>query len=755
MAIKNIEPSLKLIGVYTKLEGSERFCIPEYQRSYSWNLTQCDKLWQDITSFIQSGAEDPYFFGTVIIECSARNNLNLIDGQQRTTTFLLLMKALHLRIGEVLSTIVKSEDTEPLVDALKFKYNEIFQILYKADEILQYEIKRDWNKAKSIKILVNESINELYKDDFQKIIEAESFYTAEKSVERLPRKQKDNKYTNYFRNFKFFYNKLKEFNESWLINFAKVYLSKCQIIEIRSWNLEQAITMFNSLNSTGLPLSDADIISAKLYAKADDVYDEFRDNWITIKAKCEELSQRKLLDIDGILQQFMYINRADKKEYSKGQVTTPGIRRYYTVDNDHLLNDPLELSLSFIKIMTIWDKIKDYPTVKLLMKFNENSKLFLISYLNRFEPDEIDDDIITPIVNLLLRLFTILEISDIGYSSSRFKTFLFNENLKLVDKNIPIEEIEKDFDNHILSTWKRTELKVDLMEYEKNVLVFLNDYLYALHHGKPFDFEENVNIEHIMPSSGGNQTSIRLDAGIESVEEFKQLVNLLGNKILLEENINKSIANNWFKTKKGKRVADKLGYIGSHYALAQDLSNYNSDLWTKDDIELATDKAAERILDFIFSNSPEETGKKLTEQNLSNEDICSFEAGEIFNNLGEIKNGSIVSIKKPVSLIGKRFYIQTIGCDASGELVSGNNIRIKKGSILRAKMTNTYRESDRNRRKDLLEKHCQLTEKGYIALEDFPPLKPSAASGIVQGRSSNGNSDWIDEQGVPLGNFLD
>lgn len=463
MANKNIEPNLKLIGAYTKLEGNEKFCIPEYQRSYSWNLTHCDKLWQDITSFIQSGAEDPYFFGTVIIECSARNNLNLIDGQQRTTTFLLLMKALHLRIGEVLAHMVKNEDTEPLRNALKNRYNDIFEILYKADEELQYEIKNDWNKAKSIKILINESINEIYKNDFQNIIEAESFYSAEKAVTKLPRKQKDNKYTNFFRNFKFFYNKLKEFSESELSRFAKVYLSKCQIIEIRSWDIEQAITMFNSLNSTGMPLSDADIISAKLYAKADDVRDNFRRNWKEIIKKCEELNQLKILDIDDILQQFMYINRAVNNEYSRNQVTTPGIRRYYTVDNEHLLDAPLELSLSFKKIMTIWDKIKDYPIVKLLMKFNENSKIFLISYLNRFEPEEVNYDVITPIINLLLRLFTILEISDVGYSSSRFKTFLFNENLKLVDKKISIEEIKSDFDKHIISTWKRKELKEDLM----------------------------------------------------------------------------------------------------------------------------------------------------------------------------------------------------------------------------------------------------------------------------------------------------
>ena len=98
MATKNIEPKLRLISEYLELGEKEIFQIPEYQRAYSWGTVQCDKLWQDIEAFIESGAEDPYFFGTIIIDCSHENQLNLIDGQQRTTTFLLILKALHLKI---------------------------------------------------------------------------------------------------------------------------------------------------------------------------------------------------------------------------------------------------------------------------------------------------------------------------------------------------------------------------------------------------------------------------------------------------------------------------------------------------------------------------------------------------------------------------------------------------------------------------------------------------------------------------------
>lgn len=80
----------------------------------------------------------------------------------------------------------------------------------------------------------------------------------------------DNKYSNSFRNFKFFYEKINELGESKLNEISKAFVEKCEVICIRSWNIDQAIVMFNSLNSDGLPLSDSDIILSKLYGEADD-----------------------------------------------------------------------------------------------------------------------------------------------------------------------------------------------------------------------------------------------------------------------------------------------------------------------------------------------------------------------------------------------------------------------------------------------------------------------------------------------------
>lgn len=314
---KEIEPKLQTIGVY--LRKTDIFRIPEYQRAYSWNTTNCDKLWQDVEAYIAQDAEDPYFFGTIIIDCSQDGYLNLIDGQQRTTTFLLLLKAMHLRITEVLSSMADTEEAAGLKRSLQQSLDYIFEILYRADVRKQIEIEKDWNKAKGVKILENVSINELYKNELKNIIEARTFADAEKAVYKFPRKQKDNKYTNFFRNFKSFYEKLHTYQESNLDVLANGFLNKCQIIEIKSWQIEQAITMFNSLNSTGMPLSDADIISAQLFSNAPDGVD-FKSIWEPIIRQADELAQKKVVNIDSVLQQFMYINRADKKEYEEGQL---------------------------------------------------------------------------------------------------------------------------------------------------------------------------------------------------------------------------------------------------------------------------------------------------------------------------------------------------------------------------------------------------------------------------------------------------
>lgn len=606
---KKIDPELKKIGSYLDLEDSAIFSIPEYQRAYSWEIRQCDKLWQDILDFIDSDGSDSYFFGTIIINCQDNDTkLSLIDGQQRTTTFILLCKALLLRIIQAIEETKKDEESEDLTYGLKKKRDRLIQILFKVSDSQILSVLKDIESAPIGQILENNSINELYKTELQTIINSSNFEKAEQRVEKIKYKQKDNKYTNFFRNFKFFYTKLEGLTPSEANVFAEFILDKSEIIEIRSWNIEQAITMFNSLNSDGMPLLDSDIISAKLYSNSGEDREGFNKKWSEFKKIILNLEEDKITDIDNVLKQYMYINRSQSKEYisEKGSinVTTPGLRRYYTETNSELLQSPLKLTAQLLKVSKIWYQIKDYSIMKLCSKFNENLNLYLISYLFRYEVDEITENLVIDFAENLLRLFAILELVDTGYSSSKFKTFLFGLNIKLVDKNVSLSEIKDIINTHINKEWNREEIEISARNYTKNPLVFLNEYIVCKENEQKFMLPEKYEIEHIMPRSGKNIDQIREDAGIADKEEFLEIVNKLGNKILLEEDINRSIGNSWFRSKIQNSIKERKGYKDSIFVLAKQIvnefENQANPLWTVQDIEKRTKAEAKKITDFIF-----------------------------------------------------------------------------------------------------------------------------------------------------------
>ena len=610
---KNIEPNLRKIGEYLNIGNNDAtFVIPEYQRAYSWGIDRCDKLWSDIVDYVNSDKKDAYFFGTIILNCQNNDeDLLLIDGQQRTTSFYLLLKAFLLRIENSLKNIVIDDDSKKIYNALSLRRKEIISILYKIDkDDVPDDLDEPLDLDDNAKLFCNKSIREQYESDFETIMNAASFEDAEYNVTQIKYKKGDNRFTNFFRNFKFFYNKINELQDPMLNTVSKGFIEKCEIIEIKSWNLEQAITMFNSLNSDSLPLNDADIISSLLYEQAEKrgVQKDFKNLWEDLHSICSKLEQTDIANIDSILMQYMYYNRTKNhdtiSETGSVDVTTPGLRRYFTEINKDILTDPIKFSNDMINIAKLWGVAYEYPSVQVLLKYNENAKLFLASYFCRFR-DVLNEYDTRTIVECLLRLFVIMEMDDFGYSSKYFKMFLFGEEVKMIDDNISVNEIKSDFEKHIKQYWTEENIRQKIFDCDKHVLVYLNEYLYAREKNLDFDLKSKYDIEHIMPGSGKNIAQIRSDAKLSDEDEFKNTINKLGNKILLESSINRAIGNEWFRSKISNTIEDRQGYVNSKYPLANALVEKYKDssekFWTKDNIIDATNKAADRIVRFIYS----------------------------------------------------------------------------------------------------------------------------------------------------------
>src|SRR5436305_8359653 len=88
------------------LQGTKQFIIPIYQRTYSWRISDCQQLWNDILSVAQDDKIPAHFVGSIvyvekgIYHVSSVTQLLVIDGQQRLTTLSLLLAVLGEALDE-------------------------------------------------------------------------------------------------------------------------------------------------------------------------------------------------------------------------------------------------------------------------------------------------------------------------------------------------------------------------------------------------------------------------------------------------------------------------------------------------------------------------------------------------------------------------------------------------------------------------------------------------------------------------------
>ena len=76
--------------------GDTMFYIPVFQRNYDWDTDNCEQLMYDLEKIALSGRE--HFIGNIVYVSTGtatEQNYNIIDGQQRITSVMLLMKAMY------------------------------------------------------------------------------------------------------------------------------------------------------------------------------------------------------------------------------------------------------------------------------------------------------------------------------------------------------------------------------------------------------------------------------------------------------------------------------------------------------------------------------------------------------------------------------------------------------------------------------------------------------------------------------------
>jgi len=95
----------KDLPITTLLDGAKQFIVPIFQRDYSWGTKQCLALWNDIVRVGSDHNTKGHFLGSVVYIAAEENTADLtrwllIDGQQRLTTLTLILLALRVRLQE-------------------------------------------------------------------------------------------------------------------------------------------------------------------------------------------------------------------------------------------------------------------------------------------------------------------------------------------------------------------------------------------------------------------------------------------------------------------------------------------------------------------------------------------------------------------------------------------------------------------------------------------------------------------------------
>ncbi len=231
--------------------------IPIYQRPYQWTEENCEKLLDDLFFNYEGDRESDYFCGSLVLVKSDPNSktetYDIVDGQQRLSTFILLAKVL----------------------ADLYIYNGL------DPEYLEY-LQESWKDRYTVrKRLSFNTIGSNAEDDFA--------YALEHFNDSQASKNKNNK-NNYLKNAICLKDYLMKKEIENINSFIDWLYSNVKFITIICPSIDKALRIFNVLNARGLPLNATDIFKGELLEELAKEEDQKKlvSRWNALSQKCSD-----------------------------------------------------------------------------------------------------------------------------------------------------------------------------------------------------------------------------------------------------------------------------------------------------------------------------------------------------------------------------------------------------------------------------------------------------------------------------------
>lgn len=488
------------------------FLIPDYQRPYAWDISECQTLWDDIFLFAFPDDDfskfdpegDEYFLGPIVTFKNSDNKLEIIDGQQRLTTLMLLLRAFYSFFGNM-----KDDNSKKTAE-------DISKCIWKTDEFGT----PDTNKLK----IDSEVTSDDDKHEFLSILKTGIVEDSQKSA--------------YARNYRFFTEQINTFLVQYPTYFAYLpnrLMNNCILLPIEAESQETALRIFSTLNDRGKPLSDTDIFKAQFYKyyKENDKKDEFIKRW----KQLEEISDKIFSSVSGssmdeLFTRYMYYERAKMKNKN---TTTEALRKFYEKDGYSLLKKGetltnLEVLASFwVNVAEQDDSVFSDKVLKNLSVLNyapNGMWAYLTSVYfmqNKDDNGSLDNATFNEFLDKIIAFIWTYAIMRPGVNALR--TPVYPEMINVVNnKRVTFDDYKFDEDS----------VRLALESYQftngrpitKSMLAW---WMYTNDEQDLFLLDTKVEIEHIYAKKRQeNENGLTDKRNLES----------LGNKALLEKSIN-------------------------------------------------------------------------------------------------------------------------------------------------------------------------------------------------------------------------
>ncbi len=559
-------------------EKKADFLIPDYQRPYAWGEKECQTLWDDLFLFAFPenncdlfNGDDEYFLGPIVTFKNDEGKLEIIDGQQRLTTLMLLLRAFYAKYGSMKDD--KAIKTSKMIE----------QCIWKTDEF--------GDPDKTALKINSEVATDKQKDEFLNILKTGVIM--------------DDASSSYASNYRFFQQEIINFQTEypdWVSLLPVRIMNNCILLPIEAESQDTALRIFSTLNDRGKPLSDADIFKAQFYKfySSKGKKEEFIQRWKDLEVLCDSIFHPITgTPMDEIFTRYMYYERAKQGIKSS---TTEALRKFYEKNTYSLLKKD-ETFDNIIDLANFWNDVQNQS----VERFSDRilRRLFVLNYApngmwtyfvsvyymaNRNADGSLDDEKFFDFLNKITAFIWAYAVTNPGVNALR--TPVFAEMINIVNGQ-PVT-----FEGYLFHT-QQVQNALNNYVFSNNRAItksMLTWWAFQDPGQELLSLENALEIEHIFARKRQElEQSLSNPRNIES----------LGNKALLEKRINIRAADYHFADKAkyylGGENSRKQKREGTKIKELLDLAAQISD-FTEADIVQRNAKIIFGFIDFMHGN---------------------------------------------------------------------------------------------------------------------------------------------------------